>query len=223
MKIFQKKQIFIFSDSKFYPVSVSPTSKFYSISMSLTTKFYSIWVSPTTKFTPFGCPRQLPWTTLEGWVKAWAWQKVSLLKLKNTGAPSTKWGALLYWTLYTEQCIRYTVYCTHYTLQYTLHTVHFTLYTVQCTLYTVQCTLHFVFQIYCDTAQFQAKTVEYKLHSALYTPQEKLLGHQNGVKFGCRGHQNGVKFQSWKMFKSIFWDFFLTTFFVKIFFLLLPC
>ena len=125
--------------------------------MSLTTKFYSIWVSRQQTLTPFWCPRQpnftpfgfpwqLLWTPLWGWGKAGAWQKVSLLKLRNTWAPFTKWGALLYCTLYSLYSILSTVHCTLYTvhLHYTLYTVHctpyFTLYTVHCTLYTVHCT-----------------------------------------------------------------------------------
>ena len=91
--------------------------------------FTPFWCPRQPNFTPFGCPRQLLWTPLEGWGKAGAWQKVSLLKLRNTGAPSTKWGALLYCTLYTVHCTMNTVYCTVYA-------VHCTLYTVHCTLYT---------------------------------------------------------------------------------------
>ena len=113
--------IWVSQTTKPYSILGSPTTKFYSVLVSPTTKFYSIWVSPTTKFysilvsrqpnfTPFGCPRQLLRTPLKGWVKAWFWQKVSLLKLRNTGAPSTKWGAV-HCTLYSVHCTLYTVHC----------------------------------------------------------------------------------------------------------------
>ena len=76
-------------------------------------------------FTPFRGPRQLLWSPPEGWGKAGAWEKVSLSKLRNTGAPSTNWGALLYcnffyYTLYTVPCTLYTVNCTLLTVHYTL-------------------------------------------------------------------------------------------------------
>ena len=50
-------------------------------------------------------------TPLEEWGKAGACRKVPLPKLRNTGASSTNWKALLY--------------CTSYTVQFTLSTVIF--------------------------------------------------------------------------------------------------
>ena len=48
---------------------------------------------------------QLP---LEEWGQEGAWRKFPLPKLRNTGAPSTNWGALLNCTLYTINCTLYT-------------------------------------------------------------------------------------------------------------------
>ena len=69
--------------------------------------FTPFWGPQHPNFTPFQGPRQLLWNPLEGWGKAGDWPKVSLPKLRNTGAPSTNWGALLYYTLYTVHCTLY--------------------------------------------------------------------------------------------------------------------
>ena len=173
-------------------------------------------------FSPFGCPRQLLWTPLEGWGKAGAWQKVSLLKLRNTGAPSIEWGALLYivqckvytvhctvytvyCTLYIVHCILYTVHCKLYTVHCTLYTVHRTLYTVHCTLYTVHCTLYTVHPHLSVTVAWQSPVLLISTSAEhgsrkTYPPNQVwpsravVWDTKKGVKFGCRGHQNGVKF-----------------------------
>ena len=93
--------IFIFHIQKFSPFWGSQQPNFTSFWCPQQPNFTPYWCPRQPNFTPFGCPRQLLWTLLEGWGKAGVWQKVSLLKLRNTGAPSTKWGALLYCTLYT--------------------------------------------------------------------------------------------------------------------------
>ena len=76
-------------------------------------------------FTPFRGPRQLLWNLLEGWGNAGALPKVLLPKLRNTGTPSTNWGALLCCILYTEHCKLYTVHCTMYTVHCTTYNVQF--------------------------------------------------------------------------------------------------
>jgi hypothetical protein len=110
---FSENPIFIFSRLKFHSIWRSPTTKFHSISGSPTTKFHSISRSPTTALESSGGVRQ----------------SRSLEKGKrNTGTPSTNWGALLYCTFYTVHCTLYTVYCI-------LYTEHSTIYTVYCTIF----------------------------------------------------------------------------------------
>ena len=111
----------------FFKIEISRQPNFTPFQGSPTTKFHSISGSPTNKFHSILCPRQLLWSPLEGWGKTGALQKVSLPKLRNTGAPSTNWGALLYCEFYTVQC--------------TVYTLYWKLYTVNCTLYTVNCIL----------------------------------------------------------------------------------
>ena len=96
---FSENPIFIFSRLKFHSIWRSPTTKFHSISRS-----------PTTALESSGGVRQ----------------SRSLEKGKrNTGTPSTNWGALLNCTFYTVHCTRLSVFCTLNTLQFTLYTVQF--------------------------------------------------------------------------------------------------
>ena len=71
--------------------------------------FTPFWCPRQPNFTQFGCPRQLLWTPLEGWGKTGVWQKVSLLKLRNSAAPSTLYSVQC--TVYTLKCILYIVHC----------------------------------------------------------------------------------------------------------------
>ena len=129
LKIYKKKKlIFIFSDSKFYSVLVSPTIKFYSILVSPTTKFYCIWMSRTTKFYSIWMS---PTTTLDS---TWGVRQSSSQEKGFTPQTGEHWGSL---HKMRSTTLLYIVHCTVYSVHCILYTVHCTLYTVWCTLYTV--------------------------------------------------------------------------------------
>ena len=168
LKIFQNNWFLFFQVENFTPYPCRQQSNFNPFWCPWQPNFTPFQCPWQPNFTPFRCPRQLLWTRLERWGKAAAWQKFSLLKLRNTGAPSTKWGTLLFCTLYTVQCTVCIVHCI-------LYIVHCVLYTVHCTLYTPTYLLLFLKKIVLEN--FPKKLIlifsDWKFYSVSVSPTTK--------------------------------------------------
>ena len=91
-KNFQKIKFSFFQDWNFTPFRGPRQPNFTPFRGPRQPNFTPFRGPRQPNFTPFRGPRQLLWSPLEGWGISGAWQKVSLPKLRNTGAPSTNWG-----------------------------------------------------------------------------------------------------------------------------------